>query len=100
MSKKPTPRKAIIKEDTAVMKTAVLPQTPPASAQEVADETGEEVVTVMVPKNFRFTDDLHRIHEYAAGVIEMPHSHSDHWFVKAQGVKPYVKSKVGKADSE
>lgn len=98
MSKKPTPRKAIIKEDPTAMKTAVLPQVPPASAQEVADETGEEVVTVMVPKNFRFTDDQHRIHEYAAGVLEMPQSHSDHWFVQAQGVKPYVKAKPGKAD--
>ena len=82
------------------MKTSVLPTLPPTSAADVAAETGDVVVTVSSPKAFRFTDDQYRVHEYAQGVYDMPAHHANHWFVKAHGVKPYIKPKVGKADAE
>lgn len=73
----------------AIMKTGIIPPTTPKTAQDAAAELDEEVVLMSVPKSFIFTDDGHRPFHYAAGAQEMPVSHSQHWYVKAQGVKPF-----------
>lgn len=72
---------------TNVPRTAVIPQsTEGKTAKDVADETGDKVVTVNVPKAFILTDDLHREFRYAAGACKMPSSHADHWYSLANGV--------------
>lgn len=55
---------------------------------EVADEV---TVTVTVAKAFKLRIDHHSIFDYQPGVQEMPLSHADHWYSKANGVKIYTR---------
>ncbi len=47
----------------------------------------DDFVTVLIPKDFKFTTDDGKMVEYKAGIDEMPRSHAGHWFSKAQGVE-------------
>ena len=57
---------------------------------EVKQDAAAKTVTVFVPKAFRFTDDLHQVHEIRAGMQEMLESRVDHWWCKVNGVKRYI----------
>ena len=62
----------------------------PMSADEAAkqaEEAGEEMVMATVTKAFRLTLDSYREVVYEPGVQEMPRSHAEHWYAKANGVK-------------
>jgi len=54
-----------------------------------AEARGEQVVTVTIPKDFTLMSDSGIPHEYKAGIDEMPVSHANHWWAKAQGVEIY-----------
>ncbi len=111
-SAKKTARRAVLVEETkaparkttAVAKTPVEGDPPadspmnkafagltqgPATQQEAvkqAKRSGEDIVTVVVPKAFKLTDDKYRLFEYEAGVIDMPLSHAEHKYSIANGV--------------
>lgn len=50
---------------------------------------GEVLVTATVPKAFKLRIDNHVIVDYKPGVQEMPLSHAEHWYSKANGVQVY-----------
>lgn len=56
-------------------------------AADAAEQAGEELVMATVVKPFRLTLDNYREVVYEPGVQEMPRSHADHWYAKANGVK-------------
>ncbi len=65
-----------------------------ASANSPAVEVADEItVTVTVPKafNLRTGHGDAGLFTYQPGVQEMPLSHADHWYSKANGVKIYEK---------
>lgn len=86
-----TQRKTLITPDKAepVMQTGVIPTISHLTAAQTAAATQDEVVTVTIPKNFKFTDDQHVVTEYLAGIDEMPLAHASHWYTKAMGVTIY-----------
>lgn len=45
-----------------------------------------DMVTVIVPKAFRLTDDAFREHAYDVGIQEMPRAHAEHNYSVANGV--------------
>lgn len=54
-----------------------------------------DMVTVIVPKQFRLTDNAFREHAYEVGIQEMPRAHAEHKYSKANGVTiPKVKKHV------
>lgn len=62
----------------------------PMSAEEAtnaAEAAGEDIVMASVPKGFRLTLDTYREVVYEAGAQQMPRSHAEHWYAKANGVK-------------
>ncbi len=51
---------------------------------------GEQVVTVMIPKDFTLHADNGVPYQYKAGIDEMPISHANHWWAKqSNGVEIY-----------
>lgn len=48
-----------------------------------------DLVTVVVPKQFKLTLDNHEVIAYRDGTYEMPRSHANHWYAKASGVTIY-----------
>lgn len=61
-----------------------------APAAESAQVETEEKVTVIIPADYRLTLDNSAEVHYKAGVDEMPVSHANHWWSKAQGVKVHT----------
>jgi len=59
------------------------------SARALEAAEAAELVTVLIPKDFRLTLDNHSPVEYKAGIDEMPVEHLNHWYVRAQGVEAY-----------
>ena len=53
------------------------------------ENTIEGKVTVTSPKAFKLRVDNHVTVDYKAGVQEMPVSHAEHWYSKANGVVVY-----------
>lgn len=47
----------------------------------------EDLVSVTVPQRFNLTLDHGVVVEYAAGIQDMPKSHAEHWYAKANGVE-------------
>lgn len=47
----------------------------------------DEMVTVIVPKPFKLTDDKHGTKHYDVGIQEMTRSDATHWFAVANGVE-------------
>lgn len=76
------PRKQLAAD---VIKTASIPGKTP-TVEEAAKELGEELVRVVVPKAYKLTDDSHRIFDYGPHTREMPPTHANHWYSKANGV--------------
>lgn len=88
------------------------PLKPPMNLGEAcarAEDAGEDVVLVAVPRNIMLTLDFphgkHFLGQHwgtrlviPEGVQEMPRSLADHWWVAANGVKPYRKPGRGEAD--
>lgn len=88
-----TAKKTVIKDDppadSPVIKALGGATAGPASQQEavkLARRHGEDIVTAVVPKAFKLTDDRYRMFEYDAGVIDMPRSHAEHKYSIANGV--------------
>jgi len=61
----------------------------PATETKTDPSAEEEKVTVIIPVDFRLTLDNGSEVHYKAGVDEMPVSHVNHWWSKAQGVQPH-----------
>ena len=63
------------------------------AAPVVVEETtaAPATVTVVVPKNFRFTGEDHVVIDISAGVQEMTPEMANHWWCKANGVTIYTK---------
>jgi len=76
-------RKTLIDEPP---KTSVIPPKTPGTVEELANELGEDIVLVTIPKPFILTDDQFRMFPYAAGHAKMPRSHAEHWYSKRLGV--------------
>jgi len=54
-----------------------------------------DMVTAIVPRQFRLTDDAFREHIYEVGIQEMPRAHAEHKYSVANGVTiPKVKKHV------
>ena len=93
-----TPRRALTRAQTSTSPApdpaALVESAPPAQQQALQalsskPTSSEEMVTVVIPKDFTLTLDDQTLHPYPAGVQEMPRSHASHWFSKAQGVVEY-----------
>ena len=53
-----------------------------------AEPSADEMVTVYVPKAFKLCDDEGRIEDIGPGKQQMSKARAEHWYVKANGVKP------------
>lgn len=69
------------------IKTSSIPPAKTPTVEEAAKALGESLVSVIVPKAYRFTDDSHVVFDYDASTTKMPPTHANHWFSKAMGVK-------------
>ena len=58
---------------------------------EAEKAAARDLITVTVPVKFHLTLDTHDVVQYQPGVQEMPRTHAEHWYAKANGVVVYQK---------
>lgn len=67
---------------------------PPAESQSHGHDVeleAEDLVTVLIPRAYNFTQEDHKVVHYKSGIEEMPRSHAEHWFSKGMGVEIVTK---------
>jgi hypothetical protein len=64
-------------------------ETPEAAPVE---QTNKSTVTVVIPQAFDLTISHEQTKHFKAGITEMEPDEADHWYSKANGVKPYIPS--------
>jgi hypothetical protein len=67
---------------------------PPAESQSHGHDVeleDEDLVTVLIPRAYNFTQEDHKVVHYKSGIEEMPRSHAEHWFSKGMGVEIVTK---------
>lgn len=65
-----------------------------APRRRIADEEPEKMVTVKVPKAFKLHHPAGVITHYEPGVQDMPSSHAQHVYSKANGVELFTAKKA------
>ena len=84
-------------ETTAAQAAAPTVATAVEGVESVSTEVKEaaaevkDMVTVVVPKDFKLMVDHNTTHLFKAGVQEMERWIAEHWYAVANGVKVYVK---------
>lgn len=68
----------------------------PQSPEQFAE--GHNTVTMEFPKDVHLTVANNLTVYYSKGLHEVPEQHADHWFLEANGARPYARKQAVKAN--